>query len=212
MPAPSSPAPVPVVAEVPAGAKPAEVPAAGRSLLADEPVVAGAPPATAAAPEAWGLKAPEKSLLTADDLTGIEKWAKDSGFSKEQAQKYVERESAGRAANAEAAKTQQDTAYKALYTTWGDDLKADKEFGGEKLPETLAAAKKALRVFASPEERAFLDSTPFGNNPILVRILARAGAKISEDSFVAGAGNPAPPKSPSQIAYGSDHAKPSSFR
>lgn len=69
---------------------------------------------------------------------------------------------------------------------WVDAVKSDKEFGGDKLPENLAVAKKAMDAFASPELRALLIKSGMGNHPEMVRAFYRAGKAISADNYVAG--------------------------
>lgn len=76
---------------------------------------------------------------------------------------------------------------------WVDQTKADKEVGGDSLPESLAVAKKALDKFASPQLRDVLFKTGLTNHPEMVRAWARVGKAISEDSFVPGGKTKTPP-------------------
>lgn len=69
---------------------------------------------------------------------------------------------------------------------WVGKVKADKEFGGDKLAENLAVAKKAMDAFASPELRELLIKSGMGNHPEMVRAFYRAGKAISADGYVAG--------------------------
>ena len=88
---------------------------------------------------------------------------------------------------ATAQKTRQD----ATVAGWLDQAKADPEFGGDKLAENLAVAKKALDAFGSPELVKMLNESGLGNHPEIVRAFYRAGQKISSGSFVpSGAGAP----------------------
>ena len=75
---------------------------------------------------------------------------------------------------------------KAAHNEWLETSKADKEFGGEKLPENLGVARKALDAFATPELCKLLDETGLGNHPEVIRMFFRAGKAISEDKFVGG--------------------------
>ncbi len=220
--APASPASAAPAVEAPKATAPA-VEAAPKSLLADEPAAktgeaapvadpAKTGEAAPAAPEQLTLAAPKDSPLASTTVEKLTAWAREAKIPQAEAQKLVEALHAESVAGATAAKAKAEGDYKALYKTWGDELRADKEIGGDQLAPSLAQAKRTLRVFATPEERAFLEATPFGNHPVLVKILARAGAKLSEDGYIGGAGNPAPPKTPAQVAYGADHTKPSSFR
>ncbi len=233
-PVPAAQTAVPAVAKVDAPASPApaastepaktDAPAtdaAPKSLLADEPIAktgeaapADAPKPTgeAAPPAEFKLTPPTDSPLAATTVEKLTTWAKDAKIPQAEAQKLLESLHAESVASVTAAKAKAEADYTALYKTWGDELTADKEVGGDKLKPALAQAKRSLRVFATPEERAFLEATPFGNHPVLVKILSRMGAKLSEDGFIGGGTNPAAPKTPAQVAYGADHTKPSSFR
>ncbi len=218
---PASPAPV--ATDVPRGTeKPADAkaPDAPRSLLADEPAAktgeaapAGEPVKTGeAAPAEFKVEAPKDSPLASTTVEKLTAWAKEAKVPQAEAQKLVEALHAESVAGQTAAKAKAETDYKALYKTWGDELKADKEVGGDNLAQSLTQAKRTLRVFATAEERAFLEATPFGNHPVLVKILARAGSKLSEDGYIGGGTNPPAPKTAAQTVYGNDHTKPSSFR
>lgn len=72
----------------------------------------------------------------------------------------------------------------AIRTEWEQKTRTDKELGGDKLPENLGVAKKALDRFGSPELVAWLKETGLGNHPELIRAFYRAGLQISEDKFV----------------------------
>lgn len=69
--------------------------------------------------------------------------------------------------------------------TWESELKADKDFGGEKFEENVQAAHKAVARFLTPADKAFLDRTGLGNFPGLVKAFHRIGQAISEDVSVA---------------------------
>lgn len=75
----------------------------------------------------------------------------------------------------------------AVRTEWADTSRADKEFGGDKLGESLATAKKAMDAFATPELRTLLDESGLGNHPEVIRLFYRTGKAMSEDSLVTGA-------------------------
>lgn len=73
-----------------------------------------------------------------------------------------------------------------LRTEWADAAKVDKEFGGDKLDENLAVAKRALDAFGSDELRNLLNESGLGNHPEVIRLLYRAGKATGEDTFVRG--------------------------
>lgn len=74
-------------------------------------------------------------------------------------------------------------------TAWVESSKADKEFGGDKLNENLAVAKKALDAFGTPELKTLLNESGLGSHPEIVRAFFRAGKAISEDRFVPSNGS-----------------------
>lgn len=69
---------------------------------------------------------------------------------------------------------------------WGNQSKADKEFGGDKFDENLAVAKKALDQFGTPELKTLLVQSKMGNHPEVLRTFVRIGQAISQDGFVPG--------------------------
>jgi hypothetical protein len=72
----------------------------------------------------------------------------------------------------------------AIRNEWMQASQVDKEFGGDKLNENMAVAKKALDSFGTPELRTLLQQSGLGNNPEVIRFMYRAGKAISEDTFV----------------------------
>lgn len=74
-----------------------------------------------------------------------------------------------------------------LVETWVEQVKVDKEIGGDKLQENLAVAKRALETFGTPELRDVLNMSGLGNHPEVIRAFYKAGKAISEDRFVQGA-------------------------
>ena len=53
---------------------------------------------------------------------------------------------------------------------WAQQSRADAEFGGEKLDENLAVAKKAVEAFATPELKTLLEQSGLGNHPEIIRL------------------------------------------
>jgi hypothetical protein len=176
-----------------ASAKADETPA-GKSLLSEAAAAEAAEaakadeakPADAAAEIV--LTAPEKSPLTADDVKAVTELAKANKWTKEQAQAALETQHKTVLAVQARQEAKLKADYNAMYDTYAGEIKADKVYGGDKLPETLAAAKRTLRAFVSAEDRAVLEATPFGNHPILIRILAKVGAQLGEGAVLSSTG------------------------
>jgi hypothetical protein len=164
---------------------PADTPAEGTDpAAAEKPTV----------PEKYEFVAPEGAQLNPEVMAKFEGVAKELGLTQEAAQKVVDamgpQIAAAQAAQFEAVKTQ-----------WADSARTDKEFGGEKLAENLAVAKKALDAFGTPELRTLLNDTGLGNHPEIIRAFFKAGQKISGANFVAGGTTPSASSSAAATLY-----------
>lgn len=147
------------------------------------------------APEKYEFKLPDGIQLDDKGTQAFSEVAKELNLSQEAAQKVLDKMGpviAGRHAETLAqAKTQ-----------WVEGAKVDAEFGGEKLAENLAVAKKALDKFGSPELRTLLNESGLGNHPEIIRAFFRAGKAISEDKFVpATGGSPKGTKAAADALY-----------
>ncbi|MBK8168152.1 MAG: hypothetical protein IPK64_19570 [bacterium] len=161
--------PVAPVAEV---AKPSETP------KADAPK---AEPAKEQAP-AYEIKALEgHSQEVAADFA---KFAIESGLPAEKAQAGYESLAKSFQARIDKAQAEQSAA-------WQAEVKADATLGGDKLPQTLALASKALEL-GPPQLREFLNASGLGNHPAMVAWAAKIGQALSADTFIAGQRTAAP--------------------
>ena len=131
------------------------------------------------APEKYEFATPEGMQFDDAVVGAFSEVAKDLNLSQEAAQKILDKVGPVMAA-------QQSEALQAASNEWAEASKTDKEFGGDKLNENLAVAKKAMDQFASPELRALLNESALGNNPEVIRMFYRVGKAISEDGFVVG--------------------------
>jgi hypothetical protein len=131
------------------------------------------------APEKYELQTPEGMQFDDQVVGAFSEVAKDLGLSQEAAQKILDK------VGPVMAERQAET-LTAASKEWAEASKADKEFGGDKLNENLAVAKKAMDQFASPELRTLLNESALGNNPEVIRMFYRVGKAISEDGFVVG--------------------------
>jgi hypothetical protein len=75
-----------------------------------------------------------------------------------------------------------------LNEKWVSDFKADREIGGDRIQETVAAAARAMDRFGTPGLREALIMTGAGNHPEVIRFVARVGRATAEDRFVVAAG------------------------
>jgi len=143
-------------------------------------------------PETYEFKLPEGVKLDEARATEFSTIAKGLKLTQEQAQQLVDLD----------IKRSQDqlAAHAETVKTWANDLKADKEFGGDNLPATTTACKKVMDAFATPALREYLDATGLGNHPELVKFVAKIGKGLSEDSFVKG-GTTTTPTDPAKAMY-----------
>jgi hypothetical protein len=171
------------------------VPAAiRRSAARSSP--SSSPPATPprVVPERYELTVPPNSLLDQSDLDAIAATAKAQKLTQEEAQQAV--------ANYQADLTAQTDAFRR-------ELEADPTIGGAHLATTQRDVARALDAFApatTPDgqaARAFLNKTGLGNQVHLVRVLARIGKALGEDTPIAQAvSRGAQPKTIEELFYG----------
>lgn len=90
---------------------------------------------------------------------------------------------------------------------WKDQFLQDPEIGGNRFQTTVDSANSFIRTHGGTEAqqaefRALMESSGLGNHPAMIRILAKAGASMSEGRPLA-AQAPAPaPKSKVETLYG----------
>lgn len=93
-------------------------------------------------------------------------------------------------------------------TKWGEDAKKDKEIGGDKWDGTVKDARRAIDTLGTPELKKYLEITGGGNHPEIIRLFAKVGSMIKEDSpangGAEGAGKPA---DPAHVLYPNDAPK-----
>lgn len=141
----------------------------------------------------YELKMPEGIDLDKDAAAEFVAFAKEQGIKPDQAQRVAEIGAKMMQRQAEA--------HARTVSTWVEQVKADKEIGGEKLEENLAVARSAIEAFGTPELKDVLNSTGLGNHPAVVKFFYQAGKRISQDSFVGGNRSPSGEKDPSKILF-----------
>jgi len=149
---------------------------AGEAEPTEEPKAAE--PTEPAVPEKYDFDLPEHMVLdqsAADEFTAV---AKELKLDQESVKKITD-------VAVKMTQRQADNQVK-LVETWVEQVKTDKEIGGDKLSENLAVARKALETFGTPELRDVLNMTGMGNHPEVIRAFYKAGKAISEDRFVQG--------------------------
>lgn len=165
----------------PTNADTTAAPAAGTAAPATAEATAApqdAKPTEPVVPESYDLKMPEGVELDKAAATEFTAIAKELKLDQAAAQKLAD-------IGASMAQRQAQ-AHAQLVETWTEQVKTDKEIGGDKLEQNLGVARKALEQFGTPELKDVLNSTGLGNHPAVVKAFIKIGKAISEDGFVAG--------------------------
>lgn len=131
-------------------------------------------------PESYDLKLPENSPLKAQALEEIAHVAKEHKLTQRQAEALVERESKALASFHQA--QLDDLAVKSQ--GWVQDVKTDKEIGGEGFIKNVELASRVVKRFGTESFQKMINSSGAGNHPEIVRIFARIGQAMSEDQLV----------------------------
>ena len=130
--------------------------------------------------EPYELTLDKDSPLSKDRFEKIAEYARLQGFTKELAEELV--------------KSQEDTVRSVLDTQqkeliaksekWVEDIRADKEIGQDNFNKSMEFAARAINKFATQELKETLNATRLGDYPELVRMMARVGAAMADDTFV----------------------------
>ena len=132
-----------------------------------------------------------------DTIGNLKELAKELGLTQEQAQKIADLG----AAQSQKWVALQEQAITEASAQWVEEVKADKEIGGDRLSENLGIAKRALDRFGTPELSKLLDESRLGNHPELIRTMYRIGKAISDDAVVPGSRSAFGSNSPAQRLY-----------
>lgn len=127
----------------------------------------------------YKIEAPEDAAFDSRVLDAYTEIAKELKLPQDAAQKMLEKISP-------IVKERQSQQIAEVHNAWAETAKSDKEFGGDRLNENLAVARKALDAFGTTDLRVLLNETGLGNHPELIRFMVRAGRAISSDTFVGG--------------------------
>lgn len=111
-------------------------------------------------------------------------WAKEAGISHDAGQKLIDLYTKTAQASSEAV----TKAWQEQNAKWQEEVKGDKEVGGENLKSVLQTISKVVdnSDLTDPKFREALDFTGAGNHPAIVRTLARWAKALSEAAPVSG--------------------------
>ena len=178
------PAGVPKTSTTPEGATAPEGTAADQAAKPDE---------KPAVPEKYEFKLPEGIQVDTEALTAFEPIAKELGLSQEAAQKLVDLQVAAAARSVEAQKAQA--------AQWFNDVKADKDLGGQNFTTTAKNTVAAMDRFGDQALKDLLNTTGLGNHPAFVRWASKVGAAMAEDAVHPADLPAAPRKSTAEVMY-----------
>lgn len=157
---------------------------------------------TTVVPEKYEFTAPEGTEYDPGILDAFSGAAKEANLSQDAAQKLL-------ANMAPVIAARQAEQVKQVQEQWKEASTADPEIGGEKLQENLAVARKGLDTLdpipkgqTTTALRTLLTSSGLGNHPEVLRLLFRAGQKVSEDGFVVGSSTNNANKTLAEKLYG----------
>lgn len=136
---------------------------------------------TADAPEAYtDFTVPEGIKLDAAVTDELKALGKDANWSQARTQQVVDLG----AKLAQSIVTKQQEGFAALRETWQNEAKADAEYGGAKLQESLGHAAQFRDAYGTPKLTELLNESGLGDHPEVVRLFARAGKALSDATFV----------------------------
>jgi hypothetical protein len=153
------------------------------------------------APEAYQFTAPEGFVIDEALSAEFSPVLKELDLTQEQADKLVAfaPRLISQSVDAAVADTLKSIGFEGS-KDWATTSKQDKEFGGDKLAESIGIAKQARDQFGTPELRKLLENSPLGNHPEVMRFFYRVGKAISPDGYVP-AGKAAPATNTAQRLY-----------
>lgn len=131
---------------------------------------------------------PEGIEEDAEVMDAFKEYAREAGLDQAKAQSAVDLGMKLAQKTAENVMQSQIQAWAEQRENWVCEIKADAEFGGGKFQETVIRANRALERFADADTIRYLQESGFGDNPGLIRLLARADKAMGEDKAIDGSG------------------------
>ena len=142
-----------------------------------------------------GLKPPDGAKLDAKHVDALKEYAKSLGLNAAQTKQLLERDA--KIVADHDARFQAEL--KEKVESWHDAVMADPEVGGSNYDRSVADCKRAINRFGSDAFRKAMNETGLGNHPEVVRVFARIGRSMSEDTIIEGA-KPTKPRNPDRFA------------
>lgn len=161
----------------------------------------GKPEEAQGAPETYeAFVLPEGMDVNEEYLAAYQDLAREHNLSQEAAQKFVDMGAQlVQQGQQQTVETLQDS-WRDTLAQWVDEIKTDKEIGGDNLQKSLSVARAAIEAFGDDNLREVLEQTGMTNNPGLVRFAYRVGKALQEDTLHTGR-HPAPEKSAGEVLF-----------
>lgn len=96
------------------------------------------------------------------------------------------------------AEQQRQQAFAAQVEEWGAAVAADKDLGK---PESLAAMRRVVDTYGTPELKTLLNTTGMGNHPEVARFVHAISKALSEDAIHGRSAGEAPARDAASILY-----------
>ena len=152
----------------------------------------------------YALTMPDGVELDAQLSEALGPEFKELGLTNAQAQKLVDKYIGIQQQRAQG----QGEAFAKTVSGWADTAKKDADMGGDKWDGTVRDAQRAINRLGTPALKEYLNASGGGNHPELIRVLAKAGALISEDNPASGgAGGAGKPAEAAYTLFPSDAPK-----
>lgn len=154
------------------------------------------------APESYeAFSLPEGMEIDEEILGEFQQMAKEHGLPQDQAQRYVDFGSKLVQQAQEGTVATLSDQWSETCAKWVEEIKADKELGGDNLPQTLAVARKAISTFGDDNLRQVLEETGMTNNPALLRFAHKIGRALLDDTLHTGSPTANAERPPEQVLY-----------
>lgn len=147
----------------------------------------------------YDLKLDEETLLSDDDIDAVRELAEANKLSNEAANEVLKMQNQAVLKYHESLIEQEETQIE----KWADEIKNDTILGGDNLERTVNNSKAVLAKYGSDEFIEILRDTGYGNNPEVVRFLAKLGAEMEDDTMIKpGAHGEKPSTRTADLFYG----------
>lgn len=149
------------------------------------------------APENYELQVPDGFVLPEAIGSEFEAFARANNLTNEAANQALSLA----VKHVENLQEAQQAAWREQVEGWGNEIRTDKQLGGDKLDASTVIAQKAIARFGTPELVDYLESSGLGNFPPLFRFCHQIGQRISEGGLISAAGAGEGRRSTAELFY-----------